>query len=245
MTIPELNFISSTFYKVLIAGILLFLFFRVICYVFKLFIKNKKQLKTINRFLPLIEMLIWILFIVRALGVFIESNQLLAIGVSFILLFILFWIFKYSIKNLIAGVLFKLSGHFSLDDLLQAGDYSGRIKKFGLHSIELETESGKSIFIPYSTILEKVNIRLDTTEIKTAYIFIIDVPKRDNENKLIEEIRRSIISLPWISVKLMPQIKLIAKTDTHFSFEISIHAISKSYLVKTEKYLQEKYGDSN
>jgi small-conductance mechanosensitive channel len=182
---------------------------------------------------------------VRALGAFIESNQLLAIGVSFILLFILFWIFKYFIKNLIAGVLFKLSGHFSLNDLLQAGEYSGRIRKFGLHSIELETESAKSIFIPYSTILEEVNIRWDTTEMKTAYIFKIDVPKKDDENDLTDQIKTAIISLPWISVKLMPQVKLIAKTDSHFTFEISIHAISKSYLVKTEKYLEEKFGDSN
>ena len=242
MTIPELDFTISSFYKFLIAGILLFLLFRIIFYAIKLFVKNKKKLKTINRFFPVVEMLIWILFIVRALGAFVISNQLLAIAAALILLFILFWIFKYSVKNIIAGVLFKLAGHFYINDLLQSGDFSGRIKKFGLQTIELETESGKSVFIPYSSIIDSINIRLDTPELKTAYIFKIDIPKSSNENELKDQIRTALVSLPWISVKMMPQVKLISKTATHFTFEISIHAVSISYLVKTERYLEDKFG---
>jgi hypothetical protein len=65
---------------------------------------------------------------------------------------------------------------------------------------------------------------------------------KENENKVIEEIREAILSLPWISVKLMPQVRIIDKTDTHIYFEISVYAISKSYLVKTEKYLEEKFA---
>ena len=76
----------------------------------------------------MIEMLVWIIFIVRALGIFVESNQILAIGVAFILLFILFWLFKFAVKDLIAGVLFKLSGHFSVNDILQTGNQDATTK---------------------------------------------------------------------------------------------------------------------
>ena len=241
MTIPEIEFTSSVLYKFLIAGIVLFLLFRIVYYGLRLFVKSKKRLKSINRYFPLLEMLIWILFALNALGEFIESNRILAIGVALFLIFILFWILRYSLKDIIAGVFFKLSGQFSKDDVLKSGEFSGKIRKLGLHSIELETESRKSVFIPYSKIIENINVRLDTPEKQSAYTFRIDVPKVANENALTGEIKNSLISLPWVSVKVMPSVKLISRTASHLTFEISIHAINSSYIVKTEKMLEEKF----
>lgn len=241
MTIPDIEFTSSVLYKFLIAGILLFAFFRISFYVLRLFVKNKKFVKAINRYFPLLEMLVWILFAIKALGEFIESNQILAIGVALFLLFILFWIFRFSLKDIIAGVFFKSSGQFSKNDILNTDEFSGRIKKLGLHSLELETESRKTIFIPYSKIIENINVRLDTPEMKSAYTFRVDIPKAVNENAMADEIKNYLVSLPWISVKVMPRVKIISRTSTHIAFEISIHTINSSYILKTEKYLEEKF----
>ena len=146
------------------------------------------------------------------------------------------------LRDLVAGVIFKLSDHFSINDTLKVKKYSGKIVSFGRSSLELETENGKSIYIPYSKVLNAVNIKTDPAEKISRYNFKLETIKDCALKEKTEQIKQAIMVLPWSSIKKSPLIKPIDETENSFLFEITIFSLEKEYFHKIENNIKEQFN---
>ncbi|RLD61616.1 MAG: hypothetical protein DRJ05_02210 [Bacteroidetes bacterium] len=242
MNISELNISGNTIFRLLLSTLALFIFFRFVDYLFKVFRNKSPRVKSFSHFLPIVEMFAWILFLIWAANFFIEENRILAIGVLTILVFVLFWISRYAIKNIIAGVLFRFQGNYSVGDFLRTKDYSGKIQQFTFFSLQITTKDGHSVFIPFSKLMDEVNVRYDMEVLKAGYNFKIMTPKDVGPDEMAEKIKLALLSMSWISVKQMPQIKQVYSDGPSYSFEIILFAVNNKYALKTENEIGERFA---
>jgi len=159
-----------------------------------------------------------------------------------ILLMLLFWISRFWMKDIIAGVFFRSSTRLKAEDQLHFGELKGTIKKFGSSSLELETQDNQTIFIPYAKLVDAVNIKSERTGQSKGYTFILDCPRKEEISALTQQIKSTILSTPWVSVNRMSVITLATQTEENYSFEITVFPIDKSFAGKIETLVTEKYS---
>lgn len=236
---------SNIFIRFIIWGILLFLFFRLIQYVLSLIFFKKKIKRQIRRILLIAEISGWLLFLSWFTFLFSEAKQLFVFVVLSVLLMLIFWISRYWIKHLIAGVIFRSSTRFAEGDILHFGEITGTIKKFRNYTIELETHYGQTIFVPYSKIVDSENIKSESKAQTSGHTFEFETDKSHGLSETMQQIKTSILALPWISVHKMPVINLIGQTETTYVYEVTVYAIDKSYTGKIEKQIRSKFTSEN
>ena len=242
MDLQELNISGNTIFTMLLSTLTLFLLFRFINYLFGLFSGKSTRVKSFSHFLPIVEMSAWIIFLLWAANFFIEDNRILAIGVLVVLAFTLFWISRYALKNIIAGVLFRFQGNYSIGDFLRTKEYSGKIQQFTFFSLQITTKDGHSVFIPFSKLMDEINVRYDMEVSKAGYHFKINTKKEIGPDEMTEKIKLALLSMSWISVKQMPQIKQLHSDGDSYIFEIFIYSVNNKYALKTENEIGERFG---
>jgi len=237
----EIEFSNFAIYRFILTGILIFFIFRFLKFLIPIFFKKKHRRKTVEKFFPIAELTFWLAFFGWAIEYFLAHNQLFALGVFVILIFISFWISMYVLKDIIAGVVFKAGGMFSLHEMVAIGDYKGKICNFGQQSLELETEAGQTIFIPYSVAMKAVKLKVGQSESLAGHSFELKIPKKKELEKLTTDLKTSILNLPWSSLNKMPVIKLSDNSAQQYTLKLTVYALDEKYFYRIESYLREKY----
>ncbi|MEA3446158.1 MAG: mechanosensitive ion channel [Bacteroidota bacterium] len=242
MDIIELDISGNTIFRFLFSTFVLFLVFRFVHYLIRAFENKSARIKSFNKFIPLIEMFAWVVFLIWAANKFLNQNKVLAIVSIIILSFILFWISFYALRNIIAGVLFRFHGNYLLGDYIKTKDYSGKIQKFTFFSLHIENAEGQSVFIPYSKLLNKANVRYDSETSKAGFHFKIITPKDETPDEKLEKIKLMLLNMPWVSTGKMPYIKQVNSDDDSYTFEVVLFAVNTKYALKTENLIKDKFG---
>lgn len=242
MSLPDMQF--STWALVIFIGIaaVLFVIFRLLRLLYPLLIKKKEYRRLIGMALPVVELLSWLMFFVWSIGYFWRSHQIFIIGILVVLVFMCYWLSQYALKELIAGVVFRVSGRFQINESAKIGDYSGRIIRFRHQSIELETGKGKIVYVPYSHAIRSANVKSDYAEMITRDTLTITTGKKEKMPQTIENLRNVILQLPWTSIKKVPNIKPIAETEDSYTFEITVYSLDKNYFYKIRNHLSEEFA---
>lgn len=233
---------QDVFIGFLILGILLFLFFRLLQYVVPLLLKNKKGIDKLKRFLPIIETAAWLTFFSWYSLKFYAQYNIYTIVILGIIAIIAFWISRFLLKELIAGVVFRMAARFNENDSIQTSHYSGTIKKFHFDSIELEAGDGQIIFIPYSKLSGEVTIKNESVGQTTAHSFQLVTTTAIEPEIVSEKITSYLLSLPWSSVNNHPQAILADQEAGQYKFDITCYPVDKSYAKKIEQRILAKFG---
>lgn len=236
-----LEFSNIALYTVILLAIGLFLLFRLLTWLVPiLMLKNDKR-KYAWRYTALVELLAWIAFLIWSVNFLSGSNPIYAIGLFILLFFFTFYTAWIALKDFIVGAFFKANTHFKINETLKIGDYTGKILKFKPSGIILETESGETIYLPYSTIMGKAVVKSNPAETILSHTFRMEIPKTDKLSVTIRSIQDDIILMPWASLKKSPQVKPVAETTDKEVLDITIFSIEKDYFLEMENLLKQKY----
>lgn len=249
MTIAQINnetllpgFSDIAVYRFIIIAIILFAAFRITGNVLPLLLKKKLFLKYFTRYFPVFELIVWIVFLIQAFGVFIKSNLLFAVGASLMLMFISYWLTVYFLKDIIAGIIFRTTNDFTVNETGEFETHSGRIREFHLRNLEVETDKDESIYIPYSKIINHVTVKSHPAETLTSYSFIINISGENAKTGFPGKVKQEILNLPWTSVSKEPKIRRIDKNKSGCVYEIIVYSPEKEHYYKIENYIKELYG---
>ncbi|MBC8487060.1 MAG: mechanosensitive ion channel [Bacteroidetes bacterium] len=242
MNSEYLEFSRIEVYFFLLIAILIFALFRLVIRSIGV-IPLKKGVKTyILRFLPVIEIFFWFIYFIWAIQFFWNNNQLYAIELSLILTVLSLWIAWFALRDFIAGAIFKASKYFLINESIRVNNYTGKIISMKTRYLIIETDTGETIHIPYSRVLGQTIIKVHPAEMILSYSFKLNVPKTDKSPEVIEEIKNTILNLPWASLKKDPQIRYIYSDKPEIStFEITVYAFEKEYFPEIEKYIRSMY----
>ncbi|MCK5775897.1 MAG: mechanosensitive ion channel [Bacteroidales bacterium] len=236
-----IQFSNSELLVSIFLALLLFVVLRFIEQTIPFLIKSQERKRDFNRYFYVVEMFIWIFFTVLLIQRFSDSNQIYSMGVFILLMIAGFWLLWVYLKNIISGNVFKLNRKFEIGDVIQVNDYQGKIIVMGSHRLELETENGEVVFIPYTHLSDTVIVKLHYGEKVLNHSFTMSTPNEGSLAHIEEKIRYEILNMPWASIKKTPQIKLIHKDADHLVFEIILYALEKKYFFNMEQGLKDKF----
>lgn len=234
-------FSAFAVYRLIFLGILLFVIFRLAKFLLPIIIKKSSTRKIIQKYIPLIELFLWFIFLVWSLKSFVIKNQYFAIGLSVVMLSIAIWASWFVLKDYISGMIFKTNSDLNKGDTVTIEKTTGKITKFGFRTLQIESAGSKIIKIPYTQMLNKNFIKSDTAQTITGHSFKIKVKRNEKIKDIINQIKSSILLLPWTSLKKDPIIKPIAETSGIYTLEITVFALEKKFFYNIENTIIEKY----
>jgi len=233
---------SQIFGRLIFWGIILFVIFSLVRYGIPYLFRNKKKVNQFLKYFRLIELIIWVFYLSWFLFLFAEAKSLFAFLLFGIQLGILYLIFRFWLSDLIAGIIFKNSNQIDIGDSIQCEEHSGKIIKIGGKNIEIENTEGNSVYIPFRKITSTIFTRTESTEQTSGYSFELETSIPNDIDEVIENIRSTIIALPWSSIHKAPQVLLKNQTDENLIFNITVFAIDRSYLGKIETHIKKKFA---
>jgi len=222
-------------------GILIFAAFRLLRFLFEYNLRLVRHKKIAERYLPLVEFLIWLIFMFGVISFSLEKNILLAIAALVLVLYVSYWISQYVFKGFIAGVVFRFTGRLRTNENIKIKGHTGKIVKLGGHMLEMETEKGEILFIPYTEIADTIQAKTDNSETIRNHNFLIQVKKTKDIEQLKQDIRACILQLPWASVKRPPQVAPIDEESDMHLLKVTVYSIEREYFHRIEKYVKEKF----
>lgn len=204
-------------------------------------ISRADRKKQFSKYFSLAEVFIWVLYTIFVIQQLSDSNQLYSFGLFLLLMIAGFWMLWFYIKNYISGGVFKLNAKFEINDAVQIDEYQGKIIGMGNHRLELESENGEIIYIPYSKLSDAVIIKLHPGEMVLSHSFTMSTQADKPIAEKIEELRFAILSLPYASLKKSPQIKLFHEDSSNYVFELVVYTLEKDYFFKIEREIRKKF----
>lgn len=224
-------------------SLILFLIIKGLKYGLPFLIKQPDHKKKLHKYFGFFELFFWLIYTVFVIQQLSNSNQMYALGLFLLLMLAGFWVFWYYIKNYIGGGAFRLNHQFEINDTVQIGEYQGKIVGTGNYRLELESESGEIIYIPYSRLNDEVIVKLQPGEMVLSHSFTMSTPADKTTTQKMDEIRFAVLSLPYASLKKTPQIKLFHEDANQYVFELIVYTLEKEYFYKIEQEIRKKFED--
>ncbi|PKP38993.1 MAG: hypothetical protein CVT98_03820 [Bacteroidetes bacterium HGW-Bacteroidetes-15] len=185
--------------------------------------------KFMLRIFPLVEFIIWIAFSIWVLNsLFSESSYygVLISAAAGSLVLIFGW---YFLRDFVSGIILKTEIPFEINQRITIPHAEGILRKTGYRSIEIETDQGGLVKIPYSQLtsnainLQNVDESMQGNETKLRLKSTL--PIQDVKDKIV----KSILLLPWSSINRDPQIKVIEQNDEYNTFLVNFYSISNRH----------------
>jgi len=240
----ENEFLTFSNFELLFFGsmaLLLFVSLLILKRFIPFLIKSETKKSILKQYMAIIEIAIWSLFTIITIQQLSDSNKLYSWALFLILIISGFWILWFSIKDFIAGALFKMHKDFREKDIIQVDNFEGKIIEMGNRLLKIESDSGEVIYIPYSKLNQQTIIKVHPGEMVLSHAFTLSTSKNEKSEKLMEKIRFEVLSLPWASIKRPPKVEIIHEDDNSFIFEIKLYSLEKQYFFKMEQEIRKKF----
>lgn len=241
MSITNIPFSHSGLIALVVAGLALLLLLKLIKIWLPKLIQRQAYKESFLRYYPLFEIGIGLLFITYAIDKLSTNNPLYALGLFVILFIITLWITWYYTKGYVLGILFKLNSKFSLHDNIRFKAYQGKIIEMGARRMLIEDDKGELIFIPYDELVKHIIIKNHPAENILSHNFMLQVPSTKATDDRQRDIRYRLLSLPWISLKKEPIIKIMDEDEGQQTYSITCYCPDKSYFYKVETALKQSF----
>ncbi len=235
----NLNFLSSghIFFVIIVWATVFYVAIRLVKKYLPLIWGMKLSKQKFDYYFAIGESVVWGVFLLIA------ANWLLSKSVFFGVAFILFilalsiiLVFVY-FRDYMAGLSLKMENNIAKGDYISFGEIKGRVVALNVRNIEVETEAGETIYIPYHILSAGAFSikRQDTSKIQ-SFAFEFECDTSGNLSVLEDEIVKFLYGLPWVRMKPQPAV----------SFEegrakVVVYPVSKDFVFDIEKAVKEKF----
>ena len=239
----ELNFLVNIFTLLVIPALLIFAFFTIVKLLNKR-VESRRFVKSkLERFLPIFEIVTWIMFGSWVIIYFLENQtwrDIFLLTLCAALLIIISWV---AMKDIFAGIILRLDSSFNLNEWVKIKELSGKIVKLGYRTFQLETGIGEMVSIPYSRISGEIRTKPNVSEKLKSHSFIIQLSKNRPIEETAKKIKFTLANAPWSSLKKLPAVKFIKETHDRHQFEIIIYSMKVSHFQHIKQVLSELFSD--
>lgn len=226
-----------------ITAILIFVFFRLFRYLLQYIRISLRHSRFLSRFLPAIELTAWTIYFLWGIQYLYNRGLLITFVPVLIFAIILLYLAWFGLKDLIAGVIFKTTNTIQVNDHISVAGITGKVTAIRPGSMEIEDHEGRLVSVPYSKITGNVLQKFYPSQSLLSHHFDFQIAREGQPDVFLlqDDLRTTILTLPWSSQKKEPKIEVIHETDKMLKLRITIYSLDESYFKKTEKFLESKY----
>ena len=231
------------YFKILIFGVGILILFRILSYLNKLLPFSKGFKHYSGYLLPIIELASWLGFTIWCLRYIYEAEAyttLIILGILIILLLAPAW---FLVRDFLHGMLLKIQRKIEIDTKIEIGDLKGVIVKTDYFTFDIKTKNGNIDTIPYNKIRSEIitknaaNIHLEKHNISFR------IPSKHDINKLIPQLKATLINVPWIPASQEPIINNIKVEVENYVVEVIVYILKKEHTEKIMEYVKMNFID--
>jgi hypothetical protein len=204
------------------------------------YIRKRQVEPLINRFLPLVEFFCWMLFLVWGAGCIFQTGTAGSIVLLILTLAILTWIANVTLRDWIAGVMFKAEAKYHVGDTLAIGENTGRLTQLGYRTLILETPAGSLIEIPYSHLAKQNHVEKIPSH-NAHWTFKMETGEPPIAEDFLQQVRSVVLCAPWSSLTRHPRIRLIGRQNNRLLVEVNACVLSERYTHHLEAYVKRRF----
>lgn len=189
----------------------------------------RKSYTFVNKILPILDLIFaaivifWIVY--RIFG---NTNVFPVIisSVTIILLGLLGWFWG---RDFVAGIILKSENYFELSKMISLNDKSGKIIKTTLRYLEIETDDGEAIRVPYSKISGDYFSKLSPDEKYENHLITLHLNEAVDTKSLRESIRKKVYNSPWYLPGKEPVIEINSSVEGGYKINLNVYTINSSH----------------
>ena len=198
----------------------------------------------IDRLLPVVEVVIGMIFLLWAISLFVPDNSEITwwiAGVFSLGLLVAGW---FSIRDLVSGIVLRSDITFKPGQWIQSNQTEGFIMNLGYRTMEIETEAGLQIKLPYSQLAKTVLATADRTKSAHAHTFLLDINNTKSVAELTSLIRAAALTAFWSSPPRDPYIHYVELKEDKHLFEITVFCMNEAYSTDLERSIRRQLKDA-
>jgi len=231
----------------ILLSLTILLLFRLIRLLTDKFISKISVKQWAKKVLYVFELVVWIILIYQVAEKSLSRQPILSAVMILLLVFIVSWSFWFVLRDYLAGIYIRISGRFKLHETIAFNStqneltIKGKIIRFGNQNMVLETQNLTTIELPYNKLFNiKMERHVQSVEEELSLSFQLKTVK-DSEN-LLNDLRKQLLELPWISHKQEPVLILNNKPDDKTYLELKVILLDKKYRNRVEEILTNNFG---
>ena len=191
------------------------------------------------RWFPVLELVMWVGFVYWAVLTLTDSSGFpvyLIAGLTLVMLALTGW---YLLRDVFAGFILRSENHLENGIRYRTEDTEGVISHIGYRSLELITDDGEVIKLPYTMIVGRRLVR--PPERGQNSIQLIELEFRSNlqPDEVRQRLLNRVLEMPWVLSSYPPGIKMSIPAIGHYHVEITLRVISEDTGLKTKAQLYE------
>lgn len=223
--------------EVLSLAIALFLLLRFVSSYFHVLTGNLKIRKIFLKFFPVIEMLSWLIYIFWAfdqLLIGMAAYHLLTGSLIVVIVVLFGW---YYLRDFISGIILKSDNAFEPGQQIQTAKVSGTIKKLGYRTIEIVTDNGENVKIPFSLLTGQHIVKPADTGNWVEQVIRLKISSDYPPEKIQSMLKNRILEMPWMVSGGHIKIEITLDESGKYNTEIDIRSLNSEMAMKTEETL--------
>ena len=238
----ELPGLTISIIKLLFVGGIVWVFFKLVHRVIDLLLSGQVYHKRLAEILLIVRAASWIVFIFWSISVIFKGQLLYARIFSGMLILITIGISWSIIRDIISGFLIRMEGTYHHNSHVRIHDVEGTVRKLGFRSMEIETDRGETIRIPYKIVDDELTVKSYPVETIKSHTFNISVPKSKEFNEYKEDIKFALLNSHWSSLRKDPRIKLLDEVQDAYILRVTAYTLDKQYFEDVERFVKKKFG---
>lgn len=227
---------------VLLAGLTVFIGLKIIGIFLKKGIPRYPILKSVLRILPLIQIIIWFVFVFLASTTLFVDRSFYPYAMAGMLMIATILFVWFVLRDVFAGAIFRVQNDLNIGDYIKIGELSGQIKAIRLTHLEIITDNGQSLKIPNTRLNNSLISGMTTPEGMEEFTISLTLKNSLPTDKIEEKIKYEITNSAWCNYKNPPVIKLQNRNEEFVTFDVLVYTLNQKHLRIVEKMLKEKFG---
>ena len=226
---------------ILIAGAAVLIFLKIIRFLITRAERKYSYRKRLTKAFPLIDIIGWTVFVFWGTGFALRDRLYYPYIVIILVLIVSGLIAWFLLRDVFAGAVFRMGNEMNKGDHIETGNVSGQIKTVHITHIEIASDNGQTIRIPYTKLNKDTVSGLTAPGGTEEYKIRCSFEKRFLKPEIEERINSIIANSPWCNYKNPPVIKLLSEDDNTYTYEVLIYTLNHQHHRIAENLLIQKF----
>lgn len=149
-----------------------------------------------------------------------------------------FWSVRHSLTDIASGLALRAEGSLAVSEGIGTGGDRGRVLRMGLRSVEIETDDGRLVRLPYGT-LSRNSIETTSEDGSTrSMTFVVELKDDVDPMPIVEGMRLRALLSPWSSAHREPVARLI-QADGASRVEVTVFPVDLEHAGRIEAAVRE------
>lgn len=146
---------------------------------------------------------------------------------------VLAWAGRRAIDDFGSGVALRMEGVLESERWVRIGGTEGVIRRVGYRSLEIESDDGQRVTIPYSRVAQEKIVAGGGVGPR-AHGFILEIAKNRPLDEVLAEVPAAAMVSPWSSVTRPARVELQSETADSYVLDVTAYSIDPAHNSRIE-----------